>query len=88
MKITVEVSKVVKETKEIELPLYIANNCFAYKVFNETEAIQICFGTHVNKEIVITSKNLAFNSEDNHEITEEKFMEIYNYTKGEIEKHL
>ena len=49
MKITIK--REVEETYELELPAYRKNICYYYKIINETEAILVCFGEHLSKQI-------------------------------------
>ena len=77
MKITVE--KTIKETHELELPAYRKNICYYYKIINEKESLQVCFGEHLSKQISesYTSSALSLAPEiGTKEEFEEKFNEV------------
>jgi hypothetical protein len=75
MKITI--TKTVEETHDIELPAYRKNICYYYKIISETEALQVCFGEHLSKQISesYTKSALSLAPETG---TQEEFEEKYN----------
>jgi hypothetical protein len=77
MEITIK--REIEETYELELPAYRKNICYYYKIINETEALQVCFGEYSKKQIsetYITSALSLAKEIGTKEEFEEKFNEV------------
>jgi hypothetical protein len=73
----IKISKSVEEIVEIQLPVYRKNECHAYYVYSETEAIKV---TDLDKHYSVsqTFSELAFHLESYKDCTREEFMEVYD----------
>src|SRR5687768_1469391 len=80
-----EVSRTVKEVKQIALPHYRKTNCHAYKVFSKDRCIQVTFGgvdfDNVGAVIGIYYAGLAWHNDEGTECTEQEFQELYEKTE-------
>jgi hypothetical protein len=80
MEITIK--KIIEEKVNVELPFYMKSNCHHYKVYNETNCIQVTdLGN--NSAIQIGHIGLAI-SETNVECTQEEFKEAFNKVKEQL----
>jgi hypothetical protein len=81
-----EVSRTVREKKQIALPHYRKSNCHAFKIYSPERCIHVCHGgidsDYVGASIGISSSDLAFTVNDpGQECTEEEFIELYEATE-------
>jgi hypothetical protein len=82
--IEIEVSKTVKETKTVELPLYRKGSCHAYKVISKDTCIQVRYALNDDLQISICDTSLAFHGTSEVECTEAEFMKLYKTTLNKI----
>lgn len=78
-----EVSTMTKTFKEISLPHYRKTKCFAYKIFSETNCIQVCYVQN-SHAIGVYSAELAFAPDAGSECTAEEFTTLYNLVSEKL----
>ena len=72
----------LEEKINIELPYYSKNICFAYKVVNESQAVQVCYSdSDYGIKQVEASRGFDY---DLKQITEAEYEELFIQTKDKI----
>jgi hypothetical protein len=78
-KISIEVEEKVISTKEVELPLYLKQDCHYYKVLDNVHSLYITYLEDCFCDIGKCSTKLALNnSEDKEIITKEEFDSMFH----------